>query len=100
GQNDGDHKGLADPRNSRSARNQMSQPLRIQRRHGRSPLRTRRMGAAFRAGAAAPGRRQPFPGMNLEVVRNRGETVRSTTISAVLHGLVLLLLFVLAAVTH
>ena len=58
------------------------------------------MGAAFKAGAAVAGRRQPFPGMNLEVARNRGETVRSTTISAVLHGLVLLLLFVLAAVTH
>jgi hypothetical protein len=58
------------------------------------------MGAAFKAGAAATGRRQPFPGMNLEVARSRGETVRSTTISALLHGLILLLLFVVAAVTH
>ena len=74
----------------------MTQPLRIQRRRGRSPLRTRRMGAAFKAGPPAAGRREPFPGMNLEVARHTGETVRSTSISAVLHGLILLLLLLLA----
>src|SRR5215475_1292419 len=77
----------------------MTQPLRIQRRHGRSPLRTRRMGAAFKAGPPAAGRREPFPGMNLEVVRDRGEAVRSTTLSVVLHGLALLLLLLLAYMT-
>jgi len=77
----------------------MTQPLRIQRRHGRSPLRTRRLGAAFKAGPPAAGRREPFPGMNLEVVRDRGETVRSTTLSAVIHGLALLLLLFLAYLT-
>src|SRR5262245_60697863 len=77
----------------------MTQPLRIQRRHGRSPLRTRRMGAAFKAGPPAAGRREPFPGMNLEVVRDRGETVRSTTLSAIIHGLALLLLLLLAYLT-
>ena len=56
------------------------------------------MGAAFKA--APPARREPFPGMNLEVVRNRGETVRSTTLSAGLHIAALLLMLVLAYVTH
>lgn len=77
----------------------MTQPLKITRRHGRSPLRTRRMGAAFKAGAAATARRQPFPGMNLEVPRNAGETVRSTTMSAAIHGLIFLLLLFLAYMT-
>jgi hypothetical protein len=58
------------------------------------------MGAAFKAGPAAAGRRQPFPGMNLEVTRNRGETVRSTTLSAALHALLFLLLLVTAYLTH
>ncbi len=57
------------------------------------------MGAAFRAGAPAAGRRQAFPGMNLEVARSRGETVRSTSLSALIHGALLLLLLLLAYVS-
>lgn len=76
----------------------MTQPLRIQRRHGRSPMHTRRIGAAFRAGTPAA-RREPFPGMNLEVAKTRAESVRSATISAALHALLLLLLLALAYLT-
>lgn len=57
------------------------------------------MGAAFRAGTAATAKRQPFPGMNLEVARNRGETVRSTSLSAAIHVAALLLLLFLAYMT-
>jgi len=56
------------------------------------------MGAAFKAGPPA-GRREPFPGMNLEVARDRTESVRSTSISAVLHGILLLFLLLLAWMT-
>src|SRR5882672_3121120 len=76
----------------------MTQPLRIQRRHAHSPMRTRRIGAAFRAGTPA-GRREPFPGMNLEVARTRGESFRSGTISAALHAALLLLMLVVAYLT-
>ena len=44
GRSRGDTQGGDGATSSRSAREQMTQPLRIQRRHGRSPLRTRRMG--------------------------------------------------------
>jgi TonB-like protein len=70
----------------------MTQPLRIKRRHGRSPMRTRRIGTAFRAGTPAA-RREPFPGMNFEIERDRAETVRSGGISVGLHALILLFLF-------
>jgi TonB family protein len=56
-------------------------------------MRTRRIGAAARAGAPA-GRREPFPGINLETAKTRAESLRSGTLSFVLHaGLLLLLLF-------
>ena len=71
----------------------MTQPLKIHRRRGRGhPLRTRRIGAAFRAGTPA-GKREPFPGMNFEIERDRAEAVRSGGISIGLHGLILLFLF-------
>ena len=76
----------------------MTQPLRIHRRHGHSPMRTRRIGAAFRAGTPA-GRREPFPGISLEVARTRGESFRSGTISAALHAALLLLLLIVAYMT-
>src|SRR5882672_9961104 len=76
----------------------MSQPLRIQRRHGRNPMRTRRIGAAFRAGTPAA-RREAFPGINLDVEKTRGESVRSGTISAALHAALFLLLLFLAYMT-
>jgi TonB family protein len=73
----------------------MSQPLRYRRRHAATPMRTRRVGAAFRQGSKATARREPFPGMNLDVASKRGEAVRSGTLSAVIHGALLLLLFLL-----
>jgi TonB family protein len=61
-------------------------------------MRTRRVGAAFRAGTPA-GRREPFPGMTLEVARDRAESVRSGTISAAIHALLLLFLLLTAYFT-
>lgn len=61
-------------------------------------MRTRRIGAAARAGVKAA-RREPFPGMNLEVATRRGESVRSGTLSAALHAALLLLLLVTAYLT-
>ena len=70
----------------------MTQPLRIQRRRGRShPMRTRRVGAAFRPGTSHA-KREPFPGMNFEIGHVRADNVRSGTLSACIHGLLLLLL--------
>jgi TonB family protein len=79
----------------------MSQPLRYHhRRHARTPMRTRRIGAAFRpGGAAAVGRREAFPGMNLDAGANRGEAVRSGTLSAIIHGGLILALFLVAYLT-
>ena len=62
-------------------------------------MRTRRVGAAFRAGNAATIRREAFPGMNLEVATTRGETVRSGTISVAIHAALLLLLLFVAYMT-
>ena len=52
----------------------------------------------MRAGAPAA-RREPFPGMNLEAARHRGENVRSGTLSVVFHAAVILLLLFLAYMT-
>jgi TonB family protein len=77
----------------------MTQPLKIQRRHGRrSPLRTRRIGTAFRAGTPAA-RREAFPGINDTVVDRKGEGVKSGTISTAIHALILLLLLSIAYLT-
>ena len=73
----------------------MTQPLRIQRRRGRSPMRTRRVGAAFRPGAPVA-KREPFPGMNFEIGNVRADNARGTAISTCIHALLLLLLFAVA----
>jgi TonB family protein len=62
-------------------------------------MRTRRVGAASRAGNAATIRREKFPGMNLDVAPSRGENVRSGTISFVIHAALVLLLLFLAYMT-
>ncbi len=61
-------------------------------------MRTRRIGAAFRAGTPA-GRREAFPGINDEVADFKGENVRSTTISTAIHALLLLFLLTVAYLT-
>jgi TonB family protein len=62
-------------------------------------MRTRRIGAASRAGSAATIRREAFPGMNLEVASKRGESVRSGALSFTIHAALILLLLLLAYMT-
>lgn len=72
-------------------------PLGIRHRAGKTPLQSRKVGAAFRAGGgAAAAARVPFPGMNLETAGSRAATVKSGTISAAFHAGLIALLFLLA----
>jgi hypothetical protein len=61
-------------------------------------MRTRRIGAAFRPGAAVALRREPFPGI-AESGPKRGEALRSGFLSALFHASLLLLLLLVAYVT-
>jgi TonB family protein len=73
----------------------MSQSFGIRHRARKTPMQARRVGAAFRAGAGAAVARQPFPGMLSATTSSRAEAVKSGTVSAVLHGGLLLMLFLM-----
>ena len=75
-------------------------PLGIRHRTRKTPLQSRKIGAAFRTGGgAAAAAREPFPGMGLETEDSRAATVKSGAISAALHAALFGLLLWLAWMT-
>ena len=70
-----------------------TQVLGIRHRARKTPLQARRVGVAFRAGAGGVAvAREPFPGIHVGGESHRAETLKSGTLSALLHAGILGLL--------
>ena len=77
-----------------------TQVLGIRHRARKTPLQARRVGVAFRAGAGGVAvAREPFPGIHVGGESHRAETLKSGTLSALLHAGILGLLLWLAWMT-
>ncbi len=77
-----------------------TQLLGIRHRARKTPLQARRVGAAFRAGGAGVAvAREPFPGIHVGGESHRADTLKSGTVSALLHAGFLGLLILLAWMT-
>src|SRR5262245_6576582 len=73
----------------------MSESMGIRHRTRKTPMQARRVGASLHAGAGVAALREPFPGMYSVAAASRAEAVKSGTVSAVLHGGILLMLFLM-----
>jgi len=75
-------------------------PLGYRTRPRKTPMQTRLVGAAFgRPAGSGQVVREAFPGIGLEATQSRAEAVKSTSVSALIHGALLALLLWFAWMT-